>query len=91
MDYEKAYKEKYERARLLYTTTTANEYKQVVEFLFPDIGETDDEKIWSEILIYLDWIDGRKGLAPKGEYSIKVMKDWIKRRKPSNTKMTKNG
>lgn len=31
------------------------------------------------IHIYLDWLDGRKDYAPKGEYSIKDMIAWLEK------------
>ena len=42
----------------------------------------DDEKMQAAIHIYLDWLDGRKEVAPRGEYSIRDMISWILKLKP---------
>ena len=41
--------------------------------------ENEDNKIRKAIHIYLDWLDGRKDYAPKGEYSIKDMIAWLEK------------
>ena len=49
----------------------------------PTWSEEDDE-IRKAIHIYLDWLDGRKEVAPKGEYSIRDMITWLLKQKPHN-------
>lgn len=39
--------------------------------------EGDDERIRKAILIYLDWLDGRKDYQPKGVYTIRDMIVWV--------------
>ena len=41
--------------------------------------ENEDERIRKAIHIYLDWLDGRKDCAPKGEYSIRNMIAWLEK------------
>lgn len=41
-------------------------------------GSEEDEKIRKAIHIYLDWLDGRKDYAPRGEYIIRDMIAWLK-------------
>ena len=40
---------------------------------------SEDEKIKKAILIYLDWLDGKKDYLPKGDYTIKDMILWLER------------
>jgi hypothetical protein len=50
--------------------------------IFPELKESEeneDEKIRKAIHIYLDWLDGKKGYAPRGEYTINDMIDWIEK------------
>ena len=44
-----------------------------------DDAESKDENMIKELLIYLDWLDGRKNYAPRGVYSIKEMLAWVKK------------
>lgn len=48
------YKEKLEEAKRLYETANADQ-KYVLESLFPEIRESDDERIRREIINYLQW------------------------------------
>lgn len=50
--------------------------RQIFRF-FPELKESEDEKIRKAIHIYLDWLDGKKDYAPKGEYTIKDMIAWL--------------
>lgn len=50
-----------------------------LENTFPELKESEDEKIRRAIHIYLDWLDGRKDYAPKGKYTIKDMISWLKK------------
>lgn len=40
---------------------------------------SEDEKIKKAILIYLDWLDGKKDYLPKGDYTIKDMILWLEK------------
>ena len=46
-----------------------------------DFGKSEDEKIRKALLIYLDWLDGRKECAPRGGYTIKDMIAWVRQQK----------
>ena len=50
-----------------------------LENTFPELAESEDEKIRKAIHIYLDWLDGRKDYAPKGKYTIKDMISWLEK------------
>jgi hypothetical protein len=58
--------------------------------IFPELFESDDERIRKAILIYLDWLDGRKDYAPKGEYCIRDMIAWLEKQGKQNTFDYKN-
>jgi hypothetical protein len=53
--------------------------QETAELYFPELKESKDEKVRKAIHIYLDWLDGRKDYAPKGEYSIKDMIVWLEK------------
>ena len=84
------YKEKYERA--LERAKDMLAYKEVrqedMEYLFPELEESEDEKIRKAIHIYLDWLDGRKEYQPKGKYTIRDMIVWLE--KQGEKKPTEN-
>ena len=80
MDYEKKYKEALERAKSLIGDTIIEESGQhIAEVIFPELAESEDEKIRKAIHIYLDWLDGRKDYQPKGDYTIKDMLAWLEK------------
>ena len=80
MDYEKKYKEALERAKSLIGDTIIEESGQhIAEVIFPELKESENEKIRKAIHIYLDWLDGRKDCQPKGDYTIKDMIAWLER------------
>ena len=55
-------------------------YKNMLLNLFPELKESEDERIRKAIHIYLDWLDGRnKDYQPKGDYSIKDMIAWLEK------------
>lgn len=79
------YKEKLELAKDWYNDqSTTNKEKLLLENLFPELKESEDERIKKAIHIYLDWLDGRKDYAPKGEYSIRDMIAWLKKQGEPN-------
>lgn len=83
MNYEQKYKEALERAKKWHNAPNANKMptyaNRVIEEIFPEFKENKDERIRKAVLIYLDWLDGRKDYAPRGEYSIKDMIAWLKK------------
>ena len=79
MDYEKKYKELVGKIEKAYLFAQTDSTKAVLEEIHPELKESEDEKIRKAIHIYLDWLDGRKDYAPKGEYTIKDMIAWIKK------------
>lgn len=64
------------------------EIEQLVEKWNPK-EVSEDEKIKKAILIYLDWLDGKKDYLPKGDYTIKDMILWLEKQgeqKPEENK-----
>ena len=47
--------------------------------IFPELAESEDDRIRKAIHIYLDWLDGRKDCQPKGDYTIKDMIAWLEK------------
>lgn len=47
--------------------------------IFPELNKSEDERIRKAIHIYLDWLDGRKDYAPRGEYTIRDMIAWVEK------------
>lgn len=43
----------------------------------PVIWDERDYKIRTALFVYLDWLDGQKDCAPKGEFSIIDMIFWL--------------
>lgn len=74
----KAYDEALEYARIYYDNGD-KEMKTMMKTCFPELVESKDEKMRKAIYIYLDWLDGRKDCAPKGEFSIEDMIAWLKK------------
>lgn len=79
----KRYDEALEKSKRLYEQGTITES---LCYVFPELKESEDERIRKAIHIYLDWLDGRKDYAPKGEYSIKDMIAWLEKQGESYTK-----
>ena len=77
MDYEKKYKEALAHAREIHRNE--DEKRRDMEWLFPELKESEDERIRKAIHIYLDWLDGRKDYQPKGDYTIKDMIAWLEK------------
>lgn len=82
MDYEQKYKNALKRAKKLYEKGTITES---IGYIFPELKESEDERIRKAILIYLDWLDGRKDYAPRGEYSIGEMINWLVKQGKNHT------
>lgn len=83
MDYEKLYREALERAREIHSHLHG-ENKENYEKVFPELKKSEDERIRKAIHIYLDWLDGKKEYAPKGEYSIRDMIAWLEKQGSQN-------
>jgi hypothetical protein len=64
--------------------------QETAELYFPELKESKDEKVRKAIHIYLDWLDGRKDYAPKGEYSIKDMIAWLEKQDAQNFALGEN-
>ena len=80
MDYEKKYKEALNKAKeCLKDGTITNIAISYIGSIFPELKESEDERIRKAIRLYLDWLDGRKSIAPKGDYSIKDMSTWLEK------------
>ena len=89
MDYEKKYKEALSRAKHALDCDRNNLVSTdipLIYSMFPELKESEDERIRKAIHIYLDWLDGRKDYAPKSEYSIKDMIAWLEKQGKSYTK-----
>ena len=78
MDYEKKYKEAQGWIEKIYPTLQ-HEQQMEAEAFFPELAESEDERIRKAIHIYLDWLDGRKDYQPKGDYTIKDMIAWLEK------------
>lgn len=53
MDYEELYKDALERARQVHTTNV-DENKKSTEYIFPELKESEDEKIRKDILSFAE-------------------------------------
>ena len=85
----KRYDEALKWMRSLYPTMTGID-KEDAEHYFPELQESEDERIRKAIHIYLDWLDGRRDYQPKGEYTIKDMIAWLEKQcepKPTDEEM----
>ena len=90
MDYEKKYKEVIGKIQGLIDGSKKQGHIIVrvedLEKFFPELAESEDEKIRKAIYIYLDWLDGRKDYQPKGDYTIKNMIAWLEKQGKIDTK-----
>ena len=80
------YDEALERAKRMFSEKELN-------YLFPRLQESEDERIRKAIYIYLDWLDGRnKNYQPKGDYSIRDMIAWLEKQgeKPKKVSIWKH-
>lgn len=84
MGYKRKYIKALEWMQSLYSGLHGDT-KEEAEHYFPELKESEDERIRKAIHIYLDWLDGRKDYAPKGIYSIKDMIAWLEKQGKSNT------
>jgi len=76
--YEQKYKEALGWMKSLYGGLHGKT-KEEAEKYFPELAENEDERIRKELHIYLDWLDGRKDYAPRGEFAIRDMIAWLEK------------
>lgn len=82
MNYKEKYENALERARELKNKLEKScslATPTGIESIFPELKESEDERIRKAIHIYLDWLDGRKDIEPRGEYSIRDMIAWLEK------------
>lgn len=77
MEQNNNYKDLLRRVRLLYKKTN-EEMKALIEECVPEVLTVNKDEIKDEIMIYLDWLDGKRDCAPRGEYSIQQMVKYIR-------------
>lgn len=85
----KAYDEAIKKAKeikekIVYSHLSTESCKAGSEYIdttIPELAESKDEKIMKAILIYLDWLDGRKDCQPKGDYTIRDMIAYLEKQK----------
>lgn len=75
MDYEKAYKEALERSRQVHTTNI-DENKKSSEYIFPELKESEEEKIRKALIKYLDALDDNE---IRYGVSFKDMRTWLEK------------
>ena len=84
MDYEKKYKVALERANIIYTgkynSETTAWTKEVLEAIFPELRESEDEMIRKTLITYMKSVIDINGI--KGETIIA----WLEKQKPVETK-----
>ena len=78
MDYEKKYKEALENARQEYNTTENVERKHWLEELFPELAESEDEKI-RKVLIELVKCNERSGYKLLNNVPTSSMLAWLEK------------
>ena len=71
MNYEKKYKEALERAKNYYSTTDSVADTELIELIFPELKESEDERIRKEIIAFLTCYHTGQG------NSVKYDDDWI--------------
>lgn len=88
-DFETKYLETVDGLRTLRNVCVKNGYDKVVGFMddrFPDVKKMTDAEVALSLDIYLDWLDGRKDYAPKGDYTIKDYRAWLEAFKHDKSK-----
>ena len=75
MDYEKKYNEALERAREWYVANTNEGYRGIFEEIFPELKESEDDKIRKEILDYI--IKGSESYYDIQQYGRGKFGKWI--------------
>ena len=77
MDYEKKYKAILETATKWIEDGCTDKERICLESVFPELCESEDEKINKAIQKYLDWLTAYPIYAPRGEYSIRDMLHYL--------------
>ena len=70
MDYEKMYKEALERAKKFYNELAACRTKQKVAAIFPELRESEDERIREDLIGGLMWQRDNLGRLGKHDDSL---------------------
>ena len=83
MDYEKAYKEALERARTIHDAEFST-YKATMEEVFPELRESEDEKIRKEIEYIIQTY--RDNCINEGSHRFDDCLAWLEKQKPTLSK-----
>ena len=75
MNYEKKYKEAFERAKQFSEKPYLEDSKGIVEYIFPELQESEDEKVRKEILNYI--IKGSESRYDVQQYGKEKFEKWI--------------
>lgn len=80
MDYEKKYKEALERARQFSEHPLQEDSSNIVEYIFPELAESKDEKIRKELSFFLKEAGYNHNLLTKTPYDdFKRWADWFEK------------
>ena len=71
--YEKKYKESLARAREIHFS------KDEMEYIFPELKESEDENIRKAILSELDYLQNKEGWSDFGDYQIEDVIAWLEK------------
>lgn len=83
MDYEKAYNEALERARQVHTTNV-DENKKSTEYIFPELKESEDERI-RKVLVELVKCNERCGYFMINNTTTSAMLAWLEKQGKQNS------
>ena len=78
-DSDTSYNDLLMKVRSMYRNVVNPVFKHIISGYVPEVVAVDDDKIKNEIMVYLDWLDGKKECAPRGEYSIQQMVNYIRK------------
>ena len=78
-DSDTSYNDLLMKVRSMYRNVVNPAFKHIISGYVPEVVAVDDNKIKNEIMVYLDWLDGKKECAPHGEYSIQQMVKYIRK------------
>ena len=77
MDYEKAYKDALDRARKMMDSKRSVVIgKQALETIFPELSESEDERIRKEIIDFIQWAEDR-GMTRHDYHQAKRPAVWL--------------
>ena len=78
-DNDTSYNDLLIKVKSMYHNVVNPVFKHIISGYVPEVVAVDDNKIKNEIMVYLDWLDGKKECAPLGEYSIQQMVKYIRK------------